>query len=238
MGILYSMRRKETIIIYNDIMKIMEDFKMRLSPKIFKQLTSEPFLVQDIDGKRVEFHYMDQTPFLFQYASKGRFVVWTSDGKQYKVLIESTYYTALEDFYQPEVNRIWLNFLENVGSINRKINLYFLIPTVIIYMAAAFLASIYFAEQIWTVLIALIFIIFISNMFQSRLVNNKVRQENNKAQDQIRSMIGQERFNELVEAQEKHYKDYFKFDDTEPLNEESIEQLENVDEKNGETDGK
>jgi hypothetical protein len=219
-------------------MKIMEDFKMKLSPKIFKQLTNEPFLVQNIDGKRVEFHYMDQTPFLFQYASKGRFVVWTSDGKAYKVLIESTYYTALEDFYQPEVNRIWLNFLENVGSINRKINLYFLIPTVIIYMTAAFLASIYFADQIWTVLIALIFIIFISNMFQSRLVNNKVRQENNKAQDQIRTMIGQERFNELVEAQEKHYKDYFKFDDNEPLNEESIEQLENVDEKNGETDGK
>ena len=64
----------------------MEELHMKLNPKIFKQLTAEPFETQIVDGKKVEFHYMNDTPFLFQYASRGRFAVWTSDGKDYNIL--------------------------------------------------------------------------------------------------------------------------------------------------------
>ncbi len=63
---------------------------MKLNSKVYKQLTNEPFEKHEINGKTVEFHYMDDTPFLTQFASRGRFAVWTSDGNDYKVLIEST----------------------------------------------------------------------------------------------------------------------------------------------------
>lgn len=53
---------------------------MKLNAKIYKQLTNEPFDSQQINGKTVEFHYMDNSPFLAQFASRGRFAVWTSDG--------------------------------------------------------------------------------------------------------------------------------------------------------------
>lgn len=193
---------------------------MKLNPKIYNQLTNEPFEVQEVNGKRVEFHYMDDTPYLFQYASRGRFAIWTSNGTDFKVLIESKYHEALRDFYTEEVNAIWLGFLTKVSLLSRKMNLMFLIPTVIIYIAAGFFATLYMQDSIWTVLILLIVVVVFSNIIQSRLINKRVRLENNLAQDQIRQSMGNEKFNNLVDAQEQHYKEYFKFDD-------EIEQIDN-----------
>ncbi|MDX9690889.1 MAG: hypothetical protein RBT45_00440 [Acholeplasmataceae bacterium] len=193
---------------------------MKLNPKIYNQLTNEPFEVQEVNGKRVEFHYMDDTPYLFQYASRGRFAIWTSNGTDFKVLIESKYHEALRDFYTEEVNAIWLGFLTKVSLLSRKMNLMFLIPTVIIYIAAGFFATLYMQDSIWTVLILLIVVVVFSNIIQSRLINKRVRLENNLAQDQIRQSMGNEKFNNLVDAQEQHYKEYFKFDD-------EIEQTDN-----------
>ena len=45
--------------------------------KIFKALTGEPAVVQQIDGRQVEIHYMNDTPFLAQFAGRGRFAEWT-----------------------------------------------------------------------------------------------------------------------------------------------------------------
>lgn len=214
---------------------------MKLNPRIFKQLNQEPFLVQKVNGKQVEFHYMDESPFLFQYASKGRFAVWTSDGKDYKVLIQSTYYQALEDFYTPEVNTIWLNFLERISQLSKKMNLIFMIPMVLLYTVIGLLTMIYFEDNLWTVLLGLLVLVFVSNMVQSTLVSKKARAENQKAQMEIKMLIGEQRFNELVDAQEEHYKNYFKFDEdqTEDVVEEVIDQIEenneklNEDEQNG-----
>ncbi len=198
---------------------------MKLNPKIYHQLTNEPVETQTVNGKKVEFHYMDETPFLFQFASRGRFAVWTSDGNDYRVLIESKYHRALSDFYTVEVNEIWLSFLERVSKLSRKMNMMFLIPTVILYIAVGFLASIYLPNDIWSVIFAMVVLVIFSNIFQSRIINKRVRLENNMAQDQIRQSIGNEKFNNLVDAQEKHYKEYFKFDEeavqpsTEEINE-------------------
>lgn len=190
---------------------------MKLNPKIYNKLTSEPFETQKLDGKTVEFHYMNDTPYLFQYASRGRFAVWTSNGIDYKVLIEKTYYEALGDFYQYEVNKIWLQFLENVGNISKKVNMWFIIPTLLIYVVAAGIASVFFAGYMLQILLGLIVLVVISNIFQSRIVNKKVKEENQAAQNKIREYIGVEAFDDLVTAQEKHYQAYFKFDQDEKV---------------------
>jgi hypothetical protein len=196
---------------------------MKLNPKIYNQLTSEPVETQVVNGKKVEFHYMDETPYLFQFASRGRFAVWTSDGNDYKVLIESKYHKALSDFYTVEVNEIWLSFLEKVSQLSRKMNLMFLIPTVILYIAVGFFASIYLPNNIWSIIFAMIVLVIFSNIFQSRLINKRVRLENNMAQDQIRQLIGVEKFNNLVDAQEAHYKEYFKFEEETTQTNDNIE---------------
>ncbi len=205
---------------------------MKLNAKIFKQLTNEPVEKQVIDGKTVEFHYMDETPYLTQYAGRGRFAVWTSDGTDYKVLIESTYYEALKPFYEYEVNVIWLGFLDKVSTISKKINNRFIIPTLALYAIGAILAIVFFQEQTLPILLGLIILVVISNIFQSKMVNKKVRDENIATQDKIRDYIGQEEFDQLVKSQEEHYQTYFKFeepvsDEVEIVNEEIEEKIEN-----------
>lgn len=184
---------------------------MKLNFKVYKQLTTEPFLTQEIDGKIIEFHYMNDTPFLYQYASRGRFAIWTSDGTNYRVLIEKTYYEALEDFYQVEVNKIWLGFLEGVSKLSKRINSWFIIPTLVLYVVIAGLATYLFKDYTLQILLGMIVLVVLSNMLQGRMVNKKVREENLKAQDLIRQQIGNERFESLIKAQEDHYQEYFKF---------------------------
>jgi ABC-type multidrug transport system fused ATPase/permease subunit len=202
---------------------------MKLNMRIYKSLTGIPFKEQEVNGKRVEFHYMDETPYLFQYASKGRFAIWASNGIDYKVLIESKYYNVMEDFYQQEVNEIWLNFLEKVAGVNKKINMLFIVPTLLFYIIIAFLASMFFADQILLIMLVLFISIIFSNMIQNRVIGNKVRQENQKAQAEIRTFLGEADFNRLIQAQQQHYEDYFKFDDQETENvEQSQEDIEEI----------
>ena len=215
---------------------------MKLNAKVYKQLTNEPFETQEINGKTVEFHYMDDTPFLMQFAAKGRFAVWTSDGKDYKVLIESTYYDKLKSFYEHDVNVIWLNFLDKVSSLSKKINNLFIIPTLLLYAVGAILAILFFQDQTVGILLGLIILVVISNMVQGRIVNNKVRAENIATQDKIRDYLGQEDFDKLVQSQEEHYKKYFEFEEpVQDENSEIIEEVEIVEETNEveeETNGK
>lgn len=190
---------------------------MKLNAKVYNQLTGEPFDTQEINGKIVEFHYMNDTPFLFQYASKGRFAIWTSDGKNYRVLIEKKYYEYLKDFYQPEVNAIWLGFLEKVSGISKKVNMWFIIPTLALYAIVAFIATVYFPEQMLSILLGLIVLVIISNMVQGRVVNKRVRDENLGAQDKIRAFLGNDEFDQLIKFQDVHYQEYFKFEEDTPV---------------------
>ena len=215
---------------------------MKLNYKVYRQLTNEPFLTQEIDGKVIEFHYMNDTPFLFQYASRGRFAIWTSDGMNYKVLIEQKYYEALEDFYKPEINKIWLGFLEGVSGLSKKINMLFIIPTLVLYVVIAGLATFLFKEYTLQILLGMIVLVVISNMFQGRLVNKKVREENLKAQDLIRSQMGNENFDSLIKAQEDHYQEYFKFSEENNVSQdettqEVIETEQNESSEDQENDG-
>jgi hypothetical protein len=190
----------------------MEERNMKLNARIYKNLTGEPFLKQEINNKIVEFHYMNDTPFLFQFASKARFAVWASDGVNYKVLIESKYYEAMKPFYEKEINEIWINFLQRVSGINKKINMMFLIPMLFLYAIIAFVASVYFEGYMLQILLGLLGVIIISNMVQNRIVTKRVRQENLDTQNQIRTFIGDVEFEKLIQAQQEHYQAYFKFD--------------------------
>lgn len=186
---------------------------MKLNPKVYQQLTNEPFETQEVNNQKIEFHYMNDTPFLFQFASRGRFAVWTSNGIGYRVLIEKSYYEAMKPFYEPEVNKIWLDFLTNVGEMSKKINRLFIIPTLILYVAVAAIATWLFPDMMWQVLLVMLILVVLSNMIQGRIVNGKVREANKKAQDEIRATMGVENFENLIKAQEEHYQAYFKFEE-------------------------
>jgi hypothetical protein len=201
---------------------------MRLNPRIYAALINEPIERQEIDGKIIEIHYMNDTPYLFQFAAKGRFSIWTSNGQNYKILIEKRYHEMLKDFYQPEINVIWLNFMIRVGKINRNMGRWFLYPTIILYLAIAILGTIFFSGYTTEILIGIVVIMIASRMIQSRLFNRKVTQENRVAQDEIAEVLGEDKYNGILKLQELHLKEYFKFDDDELQNKSATDQVESA----------
>ena len=214
---------------------------MKLNPKVYNQLKGTPFMSQNIDGVLVEFFYMDDTPYLYQYAGKGRFAIWTSNGINYRVLVEKTYYEAIEAFYEEPVNRIWVNFLDRIGKITKKINMLFIIPIIIFYLGIAVLATLFFQDYMLTILLVLIVMVVISNMIQGQIVNKRVRKENQAAQDEIRRYLGEEGFSDMVQKQEDHYKAYFKFEDEvagEPVDSIDLEQEDEHKESESDIDDK
>ena len=203
---------------------------MKINPKVFRNLTSEPFEVQNIGDYKVSFYDMNTTSYLTQFAGRGKFAIWTSDGsKEYKVLIEMSYYEALKPFYEYDVNKIWLEFLSGAGEISKKINLYFMIPTVSLYLVVAVVAAIFFPTIMIQILLALLAIVFISNMIQTRFTSKKIKEENIKSQDKIKQVLGQDEFDQLVIAQEVHYKNYFKFEDSESETKDENIDIQDVD---------
>lgn len=109
---------------------------------------------------------------------------------------------------------IWLTFLEKISALSKKINRMFIIPTLLIYAIGAILAIVFFQDQTLPILLGLVILVVVSNMVQSRMVNKKVKEENESTQDKIRGYLGQETFDNLVTSQEEHYQAYFKFDET------------------------
>ncbi|MDR4969351.1 MAG: hypothetical protein RG740_07010, partial [Acholeplasmataceae bacterium] len=90
-------------------------------------------------------------------------------------------------------------------------------------------------ELMLQILLFMIVIVVISNMFQGRIVNKRVKEENKLAQDQIREFLGNSEFDELVKAQEEHYKEYFKFNVEEEttIEEDKTNNIENSEDEDG-----
>ncbi|MDA0871383.1 MAG: hypothetical protein O2987_00680 [Firmicutes bacterium] len=182
---------------------------MKLNPRVFRKIITQPFETQQLGSRTVEFHSMNESLFLETYGKRGRFAVWTAEKNVYRVLIETSYYDAMKDFYQENINTIWIDFLERVTQKNKKINLMFIIPLMVTYLLAAIISSLYFPNEVFTVLLGILVVVFISNMFQNRLIRKSVADENIATQNLIRETMGEYKFNRLVEAQERHYKSYF-----------------------------
>lgn len=182
---------------------------MKLNPKIFRQIDGEALEIQNFEDTSIEFHALNNSPFHDRYLKQGRFVVWTSDGSTYKVLIEESYFDLMNEFYQKEVNAIWIDFLDRVGKSSKRTNRYFIIPMMILYVVAAIISSVYFPEHIQTFLIAMIVVVFGVNFVQNKVVRNQIRNLNMETQQNIQDFLGAEKFNEIIVKQQKHYNDFF-----------------------------
>jgi len=182
---------------------------MKLNQKLFNQIKSEPFLTQSVDGKVIEIHLMNDTPFMDQYAKKGRFSLWSSNGQTYKLLLEKSYYEHMEAFYQEDVNAIWLNFLEEVTTTNRKISFKFLTPILILYVLVAVISTLFFPEQLALFFVFVIIIVFFSNTIQNKKIKENINKQNEATQENIKAVLGEKVYQHLVVSQDKHYKEFF-----------------------------
>ncbi|HKL95102.1 MAG TPA: Rho termination factor N-terminal domain-containing protein [Haploplasma sp.] len=197
---------------------------MKLHNRIYRSLTQEPFHTQKIGEKEVGFYYLNDTQHLAQYVQKGRFYVWTSDGTNYRLVIEKGYYEKVSYFFSEEINTIWINFLDEIGVISKKMSRMFLIGSLVIAILIV-VASILLEFQQYGVFIALT-VVLIANMVHSSRLNKIIKEKNYNAQVAIRDLLTEPGFEKLILDQEEYYKEYFAFDEEEL--EEELEDEENL----------
>jgi hypothetical protein len=187
---------------------------MKLQYGIYKQLNN-PKEVQTTDNKTVEIHSMNETSYLAKFAGKGQFAVWTSDSKNFKLLIEDGYYNAMNELYGKRVNLVWIKFYEKADKIRFGLMYKMVFPLIGVAMLLAVLFSTLKALQPYQTygLIGILAIVLITNMAQTSIMRKKIEQVRSESIKDIKMIVGENKFKELLENQQKYYDSYFKFEE-------------------------
>lgn len=187
---------------------------MKLQYNIFKQL-NEPKEVQQTEGRTVEIHSMNNTRYLSRFAGKGQFAVWTSDSKTYKLMIEDGYYQAMKDLYSKRVNQVWIQFYEKADKVRFGLMYKMVLPLIGVSMILAVIFSMVEALQGYQnyALIGILGVVLVTNMLQTSIMRKKVEEARTTAVKDIQLIIGESKFNTLLEKQAQYYEAYFKFEE-------------------------
>lgn len=182
---------------------------MKINQKVFRSIRTEPFLVQNVAGKELAFHYLNDTNYLAENISKGRFYLWASDGVDYKLIVERGFYEKVKYFFAEEVNEIWLNFLQEAGAVRRKTQgLTMLISFLPILLVI--LGFVLFPEQATYILIGGLAISLIANMLYTSRLNKQIRALNQQAHLDIQETLTNEVFNQFFVDQKEYFDAYYK----------------------------
>ena len=166
---------------------------MRINPKIYYTVSTEPFDVQELeDGVKVELHSLNQNEALFnEYAPKAKFAIWsTIDGSCYKLLLEDSYYARLRELYGRRVNQCMVTFWKKVEVDRKRIMKFFFIPISII-LVAVFTLLLFFPSALGetgqlVVMGATLVGFIIANMLINKKIDGIVNKYNSEAVDKIK----------------------------------------------------
>lgn len=182
---------------------------MKINQKVFRSIQTEPFLVQNVAGKELQFHYLNDTNYLAENVSKGRFYLWASDGVNYKLIVEKGFYEKVKYFFAEDINEIWLNFLQEAGAVRKKTAgvtmLVSLIPIILVV-----LGFVLFEEQGTYILIGGLAVSLIANMMYTSKLNKKIRELNQQAHLDIQDTLTKEVFTQFFVDQKEYSDLYYK----------------------------
>lgn len=203
---------------------------MKILPKLYASAQGEAFRVEDYRGSKLEFFYLDDQKDYGKYVSRGRFYVWTSDGTSYRLFVDRGYYNSVPDLFINEVNDIWLDFTNSIYGAQKKMsNTYIFISLGImaLTLVGMYIAMTLFKEagqNIFLVVMVVLFIgLFVGSSLQQKKLKSLLERENADASAKIRGVLGEGRFQGILDNQERYYQDFFKFDEEEPVAEDTKE---------------
>ena len=207
---------------------------MKINPKIYKSVTTEPFDTQEMEnGVVVELHSLNQNESLFnQYAPKAKFAIWSSlDGKTYRLLLEDTYYPRVRELYGRRVNQVMINFWDVVEKQRGKLMKFVFIPVSIVVFIALILLWVFgtgMDQTLQTVLMGTALVTFIVvNVVVNKKIDKIVSTNNTEAVEKIKNIVGHKRFEELLNEQQAHYDEFFGINEEEVVEEEENNEEEN-----------
>ena len=211
---------------------------MKINQKVYNSITSEPFDVQELaDGSTIELHSLNQNENLFnQYAPQAKFAIWTcADGKNYRLLLEDTYYPRMREFYGKRVNQCMVDFWDVVEKERGKLMKFVFIPVSVLVFLIFILLMVFpslFGETGQMIVMGVSLVGFIVvNVLVNKKVEKIINENNSIAIEKIKNIIGHKRFEELLDEQQKHYDDFFHVNEEVPAEEtEDVTALESLEE--------
>ena len=217
---------------------------MKLNQRIYDYSDEENLIEkQELENHTVEIYRLNPyEDLLTEFTNKGKFAVWSSvDGSNYKLFVEDGYYEKLKPLYQPKINQIWLNFWDGCEKVSSKFR-NIVMPLALVVILIVFGTSFFIDNQTISLGVALgaAAAYFIGVMTYKRVVNKKMGDLNSVAVGEIKKVLGEKRFANLLDDQRSYIDEYFKYDDDEnqddsiEASEENIE--ENVSEETKELD--
>ena len=208
---------------------------MKVNVKLYNLVTEQqPLEVQNIDGRVVEIYNMDEFENVKnEFIRQGRFAVWSSvDGSNYRIFIESGYYAEFKELYSEAINRIWVEFWDACEKLSRTSTFKITLPTTGIALAGCLLLSVLpglKGTDLGSYLsIGLVIVAFVVMMASNSRAKRKINEENVKSVALIKEVIGEKRFEQLIEARKDYTDRYFAALYPEDEVEAETEEVENV----------
>lgn len=200
---------------------------MKINPKIYYTVSTEPFDVQELEGGvKVELHSLNKNEELFnEYAPKAKFAIWsTIDGSCFKLLLEDSYYARLRELYGRRVNQCMVTFWDKVEVDRKRIIKLFFIPISVI-LIAVFMLLIFFPQMLGNtgqlvVMGATLVGFIIANMLINKKIDSIINKHNAEAVEKIKNIVGHKHFEELMDETRAHYDDFFGIVEEEEVTEE------------------
>lgn len=204
---------------------------MKMLPKDYAKAVGSPFRVEKYKEAVLEMYYLDDRPDYSKFAARGRFSVWTSDGVNYRLFVDKGYYNAVPDLYVNEVNDIWLDFTNGIYAAQKKMSRKYMMVSLIVLLvvlAASTIIQQLLPTQANNIFLASMVVLFIGLFYSSNQQQKKLRtlvgEENKNATESIKSVLGEARFQAILDAQEKYYEAYFNPQNEEAPTEETLDQ--------------
>ena len=208
---------------------------MKVNVKLYNVVTEQqPLEVQNIDGRVVEIYNMDEFENVKnEFIRQGRFAVWSSvDGSNYRIFIESGYYSEFKELYSEAINKIWVEFWDACEKYSRNSTFKITLPTTGIALAGCLLLSVLpglKGTDLGSYLsIGLVIVAFVVMMASNSKAKRKINEENVKSVALIKEVIGEKRFEQLIEARKDYTDRYFAALYPEDEVETETEEVENV----------
>lgn len=184
---------------------------MRINPKLFAIADgAEPVETQEFDQRKIEvFHMGDFQGVTEEFINKGQFATWASeDGVNYRLFIEEGYHGVVGDLYTQQVNKIWVDFWDSTEVISRKFSRYLLIPLMIVSVAICVI-SFFLPTGGNYVAMGVLVVAFIVMLVCNSKTKKAIMKENIKSRDEIIKLLGEEKFDKLLEQQKEYMDQYY-----------------------------
>ena len=189
---------------------------MKINPRLWDAANEvEPFDVQKLSDRTIEIYKMSSFDGIKEefVNTKGQFAAWSSiDGVNYRLFIEDGYYEEVKDLYTQQINTIWIEYWDLCDNIYKKFSRFCIYPLMIVAILLC-IVSIAFGSHLKGVgsyiIIGALIVMFIGMLILNRVVKKKQADEHNKSRQKIYDILGEDRFNKLVDNQKNYMDKYF-----------------------------